>query len=873
MTLDIAGAARPAAQEAFRLPFLMQARLILRLVLREIPRSFRQFAVLIACIALGVGTIVSVIGLSRALNEGLIREGRVILGADAAFTLIQRPAREAEKAAIARQGQLSQLTFSRAMARSAAGESALVEVKAPDAAYPGIGTLALSGRDGAETRPLAALLAEDGEGVAGIIADPVLSGRLALGIGDLLTIGESRFRIAAHLVSEPDKLSGGFGFGPRVIMSEAALAKTGLVQPGALTRFTYRLTLPQEASETALEAALAAIAREAPEAGWQVATRLRASPNLQRQIARFTQFLALVGLTALLVGGVGVANATRAFADAQVMRIATLKSLGAPRGFVFASALAQIAAFALIGIAAGLAIGTLLPQLAAGFVGDMLPFRLEAGLYAREMALGLAYGLGTTLVFALWPLLRARAVPASTLFRDETAGAGWRPGLADLAIIASAVVLFSALVIETASDRRIAMIYAAAALGALVALRIVAACVMVIARRLPHPHMPVLRLALANLHRPGSLTPSVILSLGLGLTLLVALTAIDVNLTRQFRASLPGVAPTFFFIDIPAREMAGFDAFLAENARGGTIERVPQLRGRITAIRGIPSAEFSAAERVSWVLDGDRGITYGATPPEGSRLTSGQWWPADYRGPPLVSFARDIADGLGLKVGDVVEVNVLGRRITAEIANLREVRWQRLGINFIMVFSPNTFAGAPHTFLATLALPSGATQADELRLARAVAQSFPAISTVRVKDALAAVDSIVSQLAFAIRASSLIALVASILVLGGALAASARTRQREGVILKVLGATRTTLLQAMIIEYAALGAIAVVFGLVCGVAGAWMVVGGIMNVDFDIPWLPVLLIAILAFVVTIILGLIGTWHLLGQKPAPYLRHA
>ena len=848
-------------------------RLILRLAVREIPHSLRQFSVLIACIALGVASIVAVISLSRALNEGLAREGRVILGADAAFTLIQRQASEAELGALRKQGTISTATFSRAMAISANDDSALVEIKAVDGAYPVAGAPALAGKAGVESRPLATLLAADADGIHGMIADPVLTARLSLGIGDIMRIGAGRFRIAAHLTSEPDKLSGGFGFGPRVILSEAGLAGTGLVQPGALTRFTYRLDLGPGADEASLRQALGQIERAAPDAGWQVATRMRASPNLQRQIGRFTQYLTLVGLTALLVGGIGVANATRAFAEGQVMRIATLKSLGASGGFVLASGLVQVMAFALIGIAIGLTLGAILPRLAAGLTADLLPFPLQVGLFAREWLLGLGYGVVTVLAFALWPLLRARGTPSSTLFRDASGSERWRPTLGDVAMIIGAMLLFVALVVLSATDRKVALIFVGAAGGALLVLRLVAVGVMRIARVLPRPRNPVARLALANLHRPGSLTPSVVLSLGLGLTLLVALMLIDINLTRQFRASLPGVAPTFFFVDIPSREADRFEAFLAEEAPGSTIERVPQLRGRIISLKSVPAADIKAAERVSWVLDGDRGITFSATLPEGSSLSSGTWWAADYRGPPLVSFAKDIADELGLKVGDEVVVNVLGRRTTATIANLREVRWQRLGINFVMVFSPNTFAGAPHTALATLAMPKSASAEDEGRMARAVAKAFPAISAVRVKDAIAAVDAIVSQLAFAIRVSSAIALLASILVLGGALAASARTRQREGVILKTLGATRQTLLQAMLLEYAALGAIAVVFGVACGAAGAALVVSGIMGLEFVVPWLPAIAIALGAFVITIILGLAGTWHILGQKPAPYLRHA
>jgi putative ABC transport system permease protein len=848
-------------------------RLILRLVVREIPHSFRHFGILVACIALGVGAIVAVATLARALDEGLGREGRTILGADLAFTLVQREASEAERAALVRQGRLSTLALSRAMARSDKGESALIEIKAVDSAYPVAGRLGLSGRDGAETRPLETLLREDAQGLPGLVADPLLTGRLGIGIGDRVRVGEQDFRVAAHLANEPDKLSGGLGFGPRVIMTRTGLDRTGLIQPGSLTRFVYRLDLGPRSDEAGLNAAMNAIAKDVPDAGWQVTTRLRAAPQLQKQVDRFTQFLTLVGLTALLIGGVGVANAVRAFAERQVMRIATLKSLGASRSFVFFSSLAQVMAFALIGTLIGLGVGTALPYAAILGFSHLLPFPLAPGIHPRELALGLGYGMVAALTFSILPLARGKAVAASALFRDAFGVTRFRPSPGDLALLALALCAFVALALVFASDRLIAMVYLGAAAFTILVLRGIAWLFMRIARSLPRPRSPVLRLALANLHRPGSLTPSVMLSLGLGLTLLVALTLIDINLGRQFRSALPGVAPTFFFVDIPARDMPRFDAFLKTASPGTTVEEVPQLRGRITSIKGIPANRIEAAERIAWVLEGDRGITYAAKPPEGSSVVKGAWWPENYRGTPLISFAKDVAEGLGLDVGDEITVNVLGRPITAKVANLREVRWQRLGINFVMVFSPNTFAGAPYTYLATLALGRDAKPEEEVAIARKVAAEFPAISAVRVREALKAIDDIVSQLALAIRASSALALVASLLVLAGALAATARTRQQESVILKTLGATRTTLLKAMLVEYAALGGIAVVFGLICGTIGAGAVVVRIMNLDFMVPWPAIVSMTVAAFLITIILGLIGTWHLLGQKPAPYLRHA
>ena len=410
-----------------------------------------------------------------------------------------------------------------------------------------------------------------------------------------------------------------------------------------------------------------------------------------------------------------------------------------------------------------------------------------------------------------------------------------------------------------------------ATLGIFLVLRLVALAFMALARRMPHTGWVELRLALANLHRPGALTPSVVLSLGLGLTLLVTLTLIDRNIHRQVDAGRTGTTPSFFFVDVPSRQADAFAEFVKTQAPGATLDQVPMMRGRITALNGTPADQVKPKEGAVWVLEGDRGITYAATVPGGSTIVDGHWWAADYHGPPLVSFDRDMAEGLGLKVGDSVTVNVLGRSVTAAIANLRKIDWQSLGINFVMVFSPSTFAGAPHMVLATAAFPSGSDPALELSLARQVAATYPTITAVRVKDMLEAIDALVGKLGLATRGASAITIVASTLVLAGALAAGRRARVYDAVVLKVLGATRRRLLAAYVIEYGLLGLGTALFGILAGTAAAYAVVHYVMRFDFAVDWLPAAEAALASLVVTVGLGLAGTWRILGRSAAGYLR--
>jgi putative ABC transport system permease protein len=428
------------------------------------------------------------------------------------------------------------------------------------------------------------------------------------------------------------------------------------------------------------------------------------------------------------------------------------------------------------------------------------------------------------------------------------------------------------LAIGLAYDRRIAAIFVLAAVGVFMLLWLVAALIMLTARRLPRPRSPVVRLAIANIYRPGALTPNVVLSLGLGLAVMVAVIAIEGNLRRQFLAALPDRAPSFYFVDIPAADAEAFDAFIRARAPRATLERVPMLRGRIVAANGVPAENLKPAADAMWVLNGDRGVTFGDELPAGSRLVEGRWWQPNYQGPPLVSFENRIADGLGLKLGDKVTVNVLGRNVTATIANLRTVDWQSLGINFVMVFSPATFRGAPHSHIATLAYPGGSMTEEETALLKAVAEAFPGVVTVRVRDALDAAGRVVSNLALAMRGASALTLLVAVLVLGGALAASHRQRVYDAVILKTVGATRMRLLSAYALEYLTLGVATAVFGVAAGSAAAAFVVLRVMKLPF--VWLPGPLLAAAAAGVAamVTIGLIGTFKALGQKPAHVFRN-
>ncbi len=826
---------------------------------RELRGGIRGFRIFLACLALGTAVIAGVGSFSAAVSSGLRTDARAMLGGDVELHLVHRQATPEQLAYLEKSGALSAVAQMRAMARTESGDArSLIDLKAVDGAYPLYGTVGLE-----PAEPLAAALARR-DGRWGAAAAPELLARLKLHLGDTIRVGDAQYVLRALLQHEPDAATGGFELGPRVIIATPALGESGLVQPGALIGYSYRLRLPPGAS---VRRWIAGVRRDLPDADWRIRDFGNASPMLQRLIDRVTIYMTLVGLTALLVGGVGVGNAVRGYLAGKTETIATLKCLGAPGRLIFATYLAQILALALLGIAAGLALGALTPLLARPLLAAF-PIAARVGIYPAPLLVAAGFGVLTTLAFALWPLAAAREVPAAALFRSLVDPAPRWPRPLYLVAIAAAALALALLGIFTASDRLTAAWFVVGAAAALAAFRLLAALLVWLARHAGRPRHPGLRLALANLHRPGAPTAGVVASLGLGLTVLVAIALVEGNVDDTIDQRLPEHAPTFFFIDILPSQVAAFDALVKSTPGVTQVARVPSLRGRITRINGVPVERARVKPEARWAISNERGLTYAALPPKGSRIVAGRWWPEDYHGPTLVSLDADIADGMGLTVGDTLTVDVLGREVTATVANLREIDWTSLGINFVLVFSPGILDGAPQMDIATARTPPG----EEAALERAVTDRFPNVSAIAVRDALEAVSSIIVAIATGLRAIAAITLAAGTLVLAGAVAAGHRRRVYEAVVLKVLGATRADITRAFLIEYGLMGLATAVIAAGLGTLAGWLVLTRVMHQDWRFLPGVVALTALLATVLTLVVGYAGTWRALGAKPAPYLRH-
>lgn len=831
----------------------------IRLARRELRGGFAGLRVFAACLVLGVAAIAGIGSLAASLTAGIAGDARILLGGDVEARLAYRAASPAELGFLARSGRLSTVATLRAMARTPDGRRhSLIELKAVDAAYPLYGKLELAPPQG-----LGAALA-DRDNEFGALVDPAILARLGAKVGDRIAIGEAVLQIRGTIAREPDAAASGLAFGPRVMISAAALAATRLIRPGALVTWRYRLRLPPGAAPDEW----AASARAAfPDAGWEIRSFERASPGLQRLIDRVSLFLSLVGLSALLVGGVGIGNAVTGHIAARTATIATLKCLGAPNRLVFAVYLCEISVLALTTIAAALAIGAAVPAAVKPLLAPVLPVPARLGIYPQPLLLAALYGALVTLAFSLGPLAGILGIAPGALFRDRIDRSRRRIPPTALAATVILALALAALVAASTENRRAAAWFVAGAVAAFAIFRAAGAAIVLAAGKLPRPRAPLLRLALANLYRPGGTTGEVVLSLGIGLAVLAALALVAGNLRRQIDERLPQAAPAFFFIDIQPDQLPRFAA-IVRGFPGARFEHVPMMRGRITRLNGVSAETAKVAPEARWALRGDRGLTYSATLPEGSRLAAGAWWPPDYHGPPLVSFDAGLAQGMGLEVGDSLSVNLLGREITARIANLRAIDWERLGINFAIVFAPGTLEHAPQTDLAAVYLP----QAEGEALAAAVTQRFPNVSAIDVREALAAVGRVVSLIGDAVRLTALLTLAAGALVLGGVIAAGHRQRVYDAVVLKVLGATRLTVLSSFLMEFGILGGLAGQVAAAVGTLAAYAIVTRLMRIDWVFLPVPLAATVGLAVVLSLAIGFAGTWRALGAKPAPLLRN-
>ena len=790
-----------------------------RIARRDLSMRFKGLRLLLICLFLGVGALAAIGTLTRAIERELATRGSVILGGDVQVAVWQRGLTDAEIAAIRAAGTVSNGTRMAAMA-SAGDLAAPVELKAVDAKWPLYGRLTLhDGRKVGAPPPGSAWVAE------GAVA------RLGLATGGTFVIGAQKLKVAGVIADEPDRLGEGFALGPAVIVGEGFPQSAGLIQPGAMYRTKLRIALPPGGDPKALASRLKA---RFPDAGFDLKTRDAASPGAEKFIERMGQFLVLVGLAALAIAGIGIGGGVGSWLESKRGAIATLKVLGATSADIARITLMQLLAAALVGTGLGLIAGVLVTPLLTRALAGLLP--VPAGFTIEPAALLTAalYGLLVALVFTAVPLARARAFPAMALLRATISPLGndWKRAALPVGLGLSAIV---ALALSSAPDWLVTAGFLAGTAGMLLLLGALGWAIRQGLAAIPSPANPLLRAAIANLHRPGAQTGALVTALGFGLSAFVLLAAISSSLDANISARVPARAPDYFVMDVPKPRGEEFRGAVLALAPQAQIRMIPALRGAILGY-GPPGAMVRVSSlkdipEKAWALKGERGLTYADAVPEGNTVTAGKWWPKNYGGPPLVSIDEKLAETLGLHLGDHMAISLLGVEREATIASFRRIDWDSMGFNYVLVFSPNAIADAPHNLAATIDLPSGPKPAS---LLRNLARAFPSSSVIETGPMLKQARALLSQMSLAILAAASVAVLAGIAVLLGAIAAARAARTYDSVILRVLGASRGQLLLLQLGEYGLLAALLALVSLALGSGIAWLVVVKL----FTFEWLP-----------------------------------
>ena len=844
--------------------------LSLAYALREMRAGLRGFYIFLVCLVLGVGTISGVQALSHGMSESLSHDGRFILGGDLDVHTLYGPPSEEQLGFMRRElGPVSTVFDVMSMARREdQSKSSVVEIKAVDAAYPPYGSVAMTDSKGAPVTADLHSLLRPAEGKPGAVAESTVLTRLGIGVGDDIWLGDAAFTVRAVLVKEPDRVSTSyFSLAPHVMIRAEHFAATGLGGPGSRMDFKTRIMLQGNHATKDLEAAEDKLRTAFPQEEWRIRNFHNASPRTERLIDRLTLFLTLIGLTTLLIGGVGISNAVKAFLDGKLSHIAMLKCLGAPQRFIFMLYLAQILLLAAAGILVGILIGTGGAQMAGAFIADELGMTDRMGFYPAGALLAAAFGLLVTLCFCLWPLGRAVRTGPVELFRDLVTPRHATPGKSVAIVMALLAAALAALVVATSPLPLFAIYFVAGVFIAFAVFATASGAVQSILRRASLPARQVLRLAAANLHRPGNATTSVVLSLGLGLTVLVAMAQVEYNFSRLLADDMAVDTPSFFFLDIQPSQKEAFAALIAKESAARNLVMTPSLRGRIVAVNGVPAEKALVDRSEEWVIRSDRSFTYTTALPAHSEITDGVWWPADYKGPPAVSIASDVARAFDIGPKDKLTISVLGLDITAEVMNVREIEWASFTMNFAVTFAPGALENAPAASIATAIVDPAA----EERLQADISAQFPNVTSLRVREALETVQGLVRTVASAVSLSAAITLAAGTLVLAGGIAAARRRQVREAVILKVLGATRKKLAAVFLAEYALLGLLTVAIAALLGTLGSWAVLRFVLDLPWKFSMTAVMSVAALCLGITLVAGFLGTWRAMGQKPAPFLR--
>jgi len=840
---------------------------ILRMATREIRASWRRLVFFFICIAIGVGSIVALRSVIQSVRGALAGEARALLSADLLLTS-NRPftpkvhgvlRREQAAGRIAAQGEAVELATMIRPAEEGTTGTRMVELRAVGPLFPMYGTLRLQGG-----RPYSLALLEK----YGALVRPELLAQFGLEVDDHITIGNARFQVRGVIASEPGRRVGAFSLGPRVLINLADLPATGLLSFGSRASYQLLLRVP----DAALERLHTDLRAEFVNEFVGVRSYRRTEDQMGEDLLRAENYLSLVGLVVLVLGGIGVSSVTRVFVQQKIRSIAILKCVGGSSSQILAVYMTQVVLLGLAGSLLGVTLAAAAVAAVPAFLGDAAQMlQVDYGLTASAVGQGVAIGMLVSLLFSLVPLLEVRNVKPSLLLRQDIPAARGFDWL-KWGTIAGVGTALAGVAAWQAGSVRVGLVLCGGFIGTAVVLHLAGVVLVWAVQPLRHARSFALRQAVLHVARPGNQTRVILLAVGLGAFFILGVRGLQENLLRDFAVQVGEDAPDMFLIDVQADQRDALAAFLdGRNGASPAPRLLPVLRARVVGVQGREiNLESYEAVRGRGSLSREYTVTYRPHLEANESILEGRWWDSARSAEPQVSIEERLRDRFRIQVGDRMRFDVLGRIVTARVASVRRVDWRdfRAG-GFMLVFSPGTFDGAPHSYISALQGPREPGARGGLQAA--LVSQFPNVSVIDLREVLETVRGVINNVTLGVTVVGALVLLSGALILVGAVSMTKFRRVYEAAILKTLGASSRLIGAILLLEYGVLGAIAGTVGSLAAIALSW----ALATYALELPWAPTPFLTVVGIVLTAVfvaaVGVLSSLDVLRHKPLATLR--
>jgi len=846
---------------------------IISLSIAEFRGAGGRFLFFVICLAIGVGAVMTVKSFSTLLYSAIQREAKSLLAADIALKsswsygekdlniLKHSLPSESEYLFITELHAMTQFPGSKNLPGKTS--SLLVELKSvPDQPplYPLYGKL----KTNPSTKSITQLLSD-----RGALVEPNFLIKTGLKVGNTFQLGDIKAKINGVIEGEPDRISLAFSIGPRVMISNNTLKDAKLISPGSRVKNRILIRLPVSAD---LKKITHIIRYGLTDKAISLRTYKDMQSNLTSSVEHIGKFLGAVGVIALLMGGIGAAMIVRTFMIQKMDTIATINCIGGASRTIFKVYLFQSLILGILGSGLGVIAGYSLQYLLPSKLSGLLNLVVQPAFHWAPAVQSFSLGLITTLLFTLWPLIRAVKTRPLRIFRhmedDDELGKGTRKERFVMGIVFS-IGLFM-IILWQAGTLKAAGIFLGALTVSILILRLLSLLILRGIRKLPPSKMMTRRYGFANLHRPNNQAGSIITMLGLGIMLVLSVRLIQMDMINMLKSNTDIKPPNYFFIDIQKDQTEKFNTVLAQKIPEAESTLTPLVRSRIHSIDGITidKWQYKDRHREEWFINREFVLTFMKDAPDkDNEFVAGKWWTKEEANTSQVSLEEDAAKRLGAKIGSTLIMDIQGIKVKAAVTSIRKVNWRNMRTNFYMIFSPGGLEGAPVTFVSSTYVPDD----KELELQEAVVSSLPNVTALSTRDIVNTIESVVGKLLTLVDFMSAFTIIAGLFILSGAVASTKFRRLKEAAILKTLGAKRTTVASILSYEYVALGTIAALIGVALSLGFSWAVMEYVVKAEWHFRLIPMIWTLLIATALTLLTGILSSLDVLTSKPVKTLR--